>query len=81
LKDDIKVKNDQSMVKGIIDIAQNLKLEIVAEGIEYEYQLDVSAHYQCDHGQGYLFSEPITANDFERIYLNKMEKVVELMTV
>jgi diguanylate cyclase (GGDEF)-like protein len=79
--DDIKVKNDQSMVKGIIDIAQNLKLEIVAEGIEYEYQLDVLAHYQCDYGQGYLFSEPITAYDFERTYLNKMEKVVELMTV
>lgn len=79
--DDIKIENDQSMVKGIIDIAQNLKLEIVAEGIEYEYQLGVLADYHCDYGQGYLFSEPISAYDFEREYLRKTETVVELITM
>jgi EAL domain-containing protein (putative c-di-GMP-specific phosphodiesterase class I) len=41
----------------------------------------VLGDYQCNYGQGYLFSEPITAYEFERIYLSKTEKVVELMTV
>jgi hypothetical protein len=39
----------------------------------------VLADYQCDYGQGYLFSEPITAYDFERIFLSKTEKLVELI--
>jgi diguanylate cyclase (GGDEF)-like protein len=75
--DDIRVENDQSMVKGIIDIAKNLKLEIVAEGIEYEYQVGVLAGYQCDYGQGYLFSEPITASELERLHLSKLKKLKE----
>jgi diguanylate cyclase (GGDEF)-like protein len=72
--DDIRVENDQSMVKGIIDIARNLKLEIVAEGIEYEYQVGVLAGYLCDYGQGYLFSEPIPAYELERLYLSNSKK-------
>jgi diguanylate cyclase (GGDEF)-like protein len=68
---DIKVENDQSMVKGIIDIASNLDLEIVAEGIEHEYQLEVLAAYDCHYGQGYLFSKPVSVSEFEDTFLAK----------
>jgi diguanylate cyclase (GGDEF)-like protein len=68
---DIKVDNDQSMVKGIIDIASNLDLEIVAEGIEQEYQLEVLAAYDCHYGQGYLFSKPVPVSEFENTFLVK----------
>lgn len=68
---DIKVENDQSMVKGIIDIASNLDLEIIAEGIEHEYQLGVLAAYDCHYGQGYLFSKPVSVSEFETSFLAK----------
>jgi diguanylate cyclase (GGDEF)-like protein len=67
--DDITEQDDHSMVKGIIDIASNLKLDIVAEGVEHEYQVSVLAGYQSQYGQGFYFSRPVSALEFEGKYL------------
>ncbi|MFZ3591770.1 putative bifunctional diguanylate cyclase/phosphodiesterase [Bacillus sp. DJP31] len=67
--DDITDEGDQSMVKGIIDIARNLNLEIVAEGVEHEYQVRALAAYHCDYGQGFLFARPVSVGVFEKEYL------------
>lgn len=39
----------------------------LAEGIETKGQLELLSDYQCDHGQGYFFSKPIPAEDFQRL--------------
>ena len=54
-----------SLVKTIIDIAKNLNLVIVAEGVEEEYQKEFLADLDCDLFQGYLFSRPLTKEKFE----------------
>lgn len=71
--DDIKMDNDHSMVKGIIDIASNLNLDIVAEGVEYEYQVKALISYNCPYGQGYYFAKPVTAEQFEQDFLQQTE--------
>ncbi|MEH6578452.1 MAG: EAL domain-containing protein [Amphritea sp.] len=52
-------RNDKKIVQGVISMAHKLQLNVVAEGIENETQLQLLKHYQCDLGQGYLFSKPL----------------------
>lgn len=70
--DDIRNTGRQSMVKTIIDLGLNLNLNVVAEGIEHEHQIDALIESNCLIGQGYLFSKPINPEEFEEL-LEKME--------
>lgn len=45
----------------IIKVAHQLRLKVVAEGIENEQQHELLRKAKCDYGQGYLFSKPISA--------------------
>ena len=60
---------DERMLRCIISLGKNLNLKIVAEGIEKEGQLKILQENSCDYGQGYLFSKPLLAKDYET-YLN-----------
>ena len=51
------------LVKGVINLAHDLGLEVVAEGIELEEERAVLALMGCDFGQGYLFAKPLSVAD------------------
>ena len=53
--------NDMEIAAAIIAMAHNLKLRVVAEGVETEAQLAFLAHQECDAFQGYLVSRPVEA--------------------
>jgi diguanylate cyclase (GGDEF)-like protein/PAS domain S-box-containing protein len=57
--------NEQAITKAIIGLAHNIKLGIVAEGVEINEQLLFLREYECDKVQGYLFSKPLPAEEFE----------------
>lgn len=57
---------DESLVRSIIDLAHNLKLEVVAEGVETEEVREQLLALGCDAAQGYLFSEPAPAETLDR---------------
>ncbi|HEX7953655.1 MAG TPA: EAL domain-containing protein, partial [Burkholderiales bacterium] len=59
-------RDDASITRSIIAMAHNMKLEVVAEGVETESQLTFLHGYGCDEIQGYLYSEPLDADAFER---------------
>ena len=62
--DEITTDNRASaIVKTIIDMAHNLDLDVVAEGVETNEQLDRLANYQCDQYQGFLFSRPLMEDE------------------
>ena len=48
-----------AIVKTILLLGENLGIEVVAEGIETEYQLELLRSLGCRLGQGYIFSEPV----------------------
>ena len=50
-----------AMVRTMIQLGRRLKLEVVAEGVETEQQLEVLRHLRCQDVQGYLFSRPAEA--------------------
>lgn len=56
--------SDYALVDAIITMAESLGLNVVAEGIEDEYQLRLLHQMGCGHGQGYHFSRPVALADF-----------------
>ncbi|WP_411277644.1 EAL domain-containing protein [Gaiella sp.] len=57
------VSGDAIIVRSIVDLAHNLSLRVVAEGVEDEETLDLLAEYGCDQAQGYYFSRPMPGED------------------
>ena len=58
-------KDDAEIVNTIIAMAHNLKIEVVAEGVETEEQIAFLRACGCDCMQGYLFSRPLPAEEVE----------------
>ena len=57
-------ENDCAIARAIVTMAQQLRQEIVAEGVETAEQMSFLRELGCDQLQGYLFSQPIPAADF-----------------
>jgi diguanylate cyclase (GGDEF)-like protein/PAS domain S-box-containing protein len=59
--------DDATLTRAIINLAQNLRLNVVAEGVETEAQLAFLCLNGCDEMQGYLFARPTTAEECGRM--------------
>jgi diguanylate cyclase len=53
-----------ALVRGIVDMARALDLEILAEGVELESQQEILRDLGCRLSQGYLYSKPLNPSDF-----------------
>ncbi|MBC8062888.1 MAG: EAL domain-containing protein [Clostridiaceae bacterium] len=58
---------EEAIAFGIIQLAHKMELEVVAEGVEYEQQLNLLKAQNCDKVQGYLFSKPVPADVAEKL--------------
>lgn len=67
VRDMITDPNDAVMVKTIIDMAHNFRLNVIAEGVEIEAQMDMLMQLGCKAFQGYYFSKPLSIEQFERL--------------
>jgi EAL domain-containing protein (putative c-di-GMP-specific phosphodiesterase class I) len=52
-------ENSAEVVRAIIALAQNLELEVIAEGLETQEQVTRTQALDCDYGQGYFFAKPL----------------------
>jgi diguanylate cyclase (GGDEF)-like protein/PAS domain S-box-containing protein len=59
--------NDITLCDAIILMAHTLGLKVIAEGVETAEQKKILANAGCDFAQGYLFSRPVPADEFEEI--------------
>src|SRR5689334_7501483 len=62
------MENEENLaiVRTIVALAQNLGMDVVAEGVETEDQLKLLRKLECENGQGYLFSTPIGGHQLEQ---------------
>ncbi len=58
-----KGHHDERIVSAVVDLAGNLGLRSIAEGVETVAQLDRLRELGCDQGQGYLFAKPMPPGD------------------
>lgn len=57
---------DLELIKIMVKIARKFKMSVVAEGVEDERTLDILREIGCNYAQGYHFSKPIPAREFEQ---------------
>lgn len=70
-------EHDAAVVKTIIQMTQNLGLEVLAEGVETDFEHRFLLSNGCGLFQGYLFSKPIEADSFEKQFLPELCPEVE----
>jgi diguanylate cyclase (GGDEF)-like protein/PAS domain S-box-containing protein len=66
------ISHDESsniITKTIIGMAHNLKMDVIAEGVETHEQRDFLLENGCKHFQGYLYSKPLPVTQFEKLLL------------
>lgn len=59
---------DSMIVKTIIDIAHNLNIKVIAEGVENLNQMEFLRNLKCDELQGYFFSKPLPSDEFVKLF-------------
>jgi diguanylate cyclase (GGDEF)-like protein len=71
--------SDAAIVRAIIGLAHNLRLRVVAEGVETKQQVEFLRSLESDEYQGYYFSRPIPASEFERFLRETSAALPKLM--
>jgi diguanylate cyclase (GGDEF)-like protein/PAS domain S-box-containing protein len=66
------MENEENLaiVRTIVALAQNLGMDVVAEGVETEDQLRLLRKLECENGQGYLFSTPLGGHQLDQFIAN-----------
>ncbi len=71
IKDFPSDRDSYEMVKVILTLAKTFGLKVVAEGVETEDQVKHLRDMGCDYAQGFYYSPPVPAEEFERLYVEK----------
>ena len=66
-------ERDVQLVALILGIAKNLKIPVIAEGVETETQLQILRNLGCTLVQGYYLSRPLHPTEFEAVLLGSSE--------
>jgi hypothetical protein len=70
--------DDGAIVKAIVSLGRALNMQVLAEGIETESHERVLAAMGCDQGQGFYYSKPIWARDFEQFVFSRHQSLKSL---
>ena len=57
----------RSITKWMIDLAHELEMKVIAEGVEHRDQLEFLRDMRCDYIQGFLFSKPMPLEQFQAV--------------
>ena len=63
-------REDKALVEAIMAMAHSLKLEVVAEGVEEQEQIDYLSSLGCDALQGFFYSKPLPDKQFADLIVN-----------
>ena len=70
----------RAIVRAVADLARNLKMQVIAEGVETTVQREQVKMLGCTEMQGYLFSPPRTAAEIRRLFLSHPQDTVSIVS-
>lgn len=70
----VRSKQDAAIVKALILLSKTFNVELIAEGVETQQQADKLIQLGCYNQQGYLYSKPLPASEFEQ-WLTQFKKI------
>jgi len=62
--------NDAAIIKMVLAVGKTIHCDIVAEGVEQSAQFELLKNFGCHYFQGFYFSKPVSAADFEQLVVN-----------
>ena len=68
--------NDLVLCEAIIVMAHKLGIKVIAEGVENQSQHDLLLAAGCDYAQGYLYSPPVPASEFEKLFKTRPQEQI-----
>ncbi len=66
--------SSQIIVNNIVNMAKNLNLNVISEGVETDMQVDFLRDIGCDMAQGFIFEKPIPISEFNALICNGRKK-------
>lgn len=73
INDLLQEDKNREIIGSIIDLAHNLGILVIAEGIEEEIQLDYLKKLDCDYIQGFLMSKPVKEEELEKLIIKSIK--------
>ena len=68
--DALEAHTNRRIVTAVLELARQLEVRTIAEGIESELQADILRDLGCTYGQGYLYSRPVAAASFSELLVS-----------
>jgi len=72
--ENIEDYNSQIIVNNIVNMAKNLNLNVISEGVETDMQVDFLRDIGCDMAQGFVFEKPIPMSEFDKLIRDGRKK-------
>lgn len=69
IKDIDDNNNDEAIVKAIVAMAQSLDMNVIAEGVDKDSQVDILKSHECHQIQGFIYSKPLSLAAFSEAWL------------
>lgn len=68
-------EESQAIVQAVLTLARTLGINVIAEGVENQEQLSVLSEDGCSQGQGFLFSKPLSGQEFEQYLIESSRRL------
>ncbi len=68
-------REDSAIVEAIAGLTRGLKLNLIAEGVENEQQIDILKNIGCQYAQGYYWSKALPGDEYEQFYINQIYNI------
>ena len=69
----VNSKKGRAVISSVVDMAKNLEMNVISEGVETQDQIDFLKEIDCNMVQGYYFSKPMKLKDFDELWENHIE--------
>ena len=64
----VNSKKGRAVISSVVDMAKNLEMNVISEGVETQDQIDFLKEIDCNMVQGFYFSKPMKLKEFDELW-------------